>query len=249
MTYFGHYFGHFFGHYIGHDLLWSSRFWPRPSRLWSQPLTWPMLTDFGRARPILANFGHPPWLGRFWPRRSRFWWPCRVWWGQADLGGARSFSANGPPIRRTPSPPDRNPPDRPPPESPKFRAFFSFSRSHFHLFFSLWGSSRVFFLSGGLLVECWWCFGRSGPSNVLVFALGMEIFQSPRRNSRFKHGSVNVHNIFAYLALSLRTSNVHGIEERCWFSQIDFFIEYIPHRINVLFLSSQFDVIHIHIQE
>ena len=46
---------------------------------------------------------------------------------------------------------------------PKFRAFFSFSRSHFHYFFSLWGSSRVFFpLSGGLLVEFWRCFGRSG---------------------------------------------------------------------------------------
>ena len=32
------------------------------------------------------------------------------------------------------------------------------------------------------------------------------------------------------------------IKERCWFSQINFFIEHIPHRINVLFLSSQFDV-------
>ena len=30
------------------------------------------------------------------------------------------------------------------------------------------------------------------------------------------------------------------IQERCWFSQIDFFIEYFPHRINVLFLSGQF---------
>ena len=31
------------------------------------------------------------------------------------------------------------------------------------------------------------------------------------------------------------------IKERCWFSQINFFIEYFPHRINVLFLYSQFD--------
>ena len=30
------------------------------------------------------------------------------------------------------------------------------------------------------------------------------------------------------------------IQERCWFSQIDFFVEYFPHRINVFFLSSQF---------
>ena len=30
------------------------------------------------------------------------------------------------------------------------------------------------------------------------------------------------------------------IQERCWFSQIDFFVEYFPHRIKILFLSSQF---------
>ena len=30
------------------------------------------------------------------------------------------------------------------------------------------------------------------------------------------------------------------IKERCWFSQINFFIEYFPHRIKILFLSSQF---------
>ena len=30
------------------------------------------------------------------------------------------------------------------------------------------------------------------------------------------------------------------IQERCWFSQIDFFVEYFPHRINIVFLSSQF---------
>ena len=33
------------------------------------------------------------------------------------------------------------------------------------------------------------------------------------------------------------------IQERCWFSQIDFFIEYFPHRIKILFHSSQFYVI------
>ena len=39
---------------------------------------------------------------------------------------------------------------------------------------------------------------------------------------------------------------VYMIKERCWFSQINFFIEYFPHRINIVFLSSQFYVIHIH---
>ena len=38
------------------------------------------------------------------------------------------------------------------------------------------------------------------------------------------------------------------IQERCWFSQIDFFVEYFPHRIKILFLSSQFYVIHTQIR-
>ena len=59
-------------------------------------------------------------------------------------------------------------------------------------------------------------------------------------NSRFEHGSAIVHNIFAYLALSLSAAQVYMIKERCWFSQINFFIEYFPHRINIVFLSSQF---------
>ena len=50
---------------------------------------------------------------------------------------------------------------------------------------------------------------------------------------------VIVHKIFAYFTLSLSAAQVYMIKQRCWFSQIDFFIEYFPHRINVLFLSSQ----------
>ena len=73
-----------------------------------------------------------------------------------------------------------------------------------------------------------------------------KLFCSSRGNSRFKHGSVLVHNIFAYFALSLSAAQVYMIQERCWFSQIDFFIEYFPHRNHILILSSQFDVIHIH---
>ena len=48
----------------------------------------------------------------------------------------------------------------------------------------------------------------------------MVISLPPRRNSRFEHGSVIVHNIFAYFALSLSASQVYVIQERCWFSQI-----------------------------
>ena len=46
-----------------------------------------------------------------------------------------------------------------------------------------------------------------------------------RGNSRFEHGSVIVHNIFAYFALSVSAAQVFMIQERCWFSQIDFFVE------------------------
>ena len=49
-----------------------------------------------------------------------------------------------------------------------------------------------------------------------------------------------------HLALSLSATQVYMIQERCWFSQIHFFVEYFPHRINILFLSSQFYFIHIH---
>ena len=47
-------------------------------------------------------------------------------------------------------------------------------------------------------------------------------------------------NIFTYFTWSLSAAQVHMIQERCWFSQIDFFIEYFLHRIKILFLSSQF---------
>ena len=41
----------------------------------------------------------------------------------------------------------------------------------------------------------------------------------------FEHGSVIVHSIFAYFTLSLSAAQVYMIQERCWFSQINFFVE------------------------
>ena len=63
---------------------------------------------------------------------------------------------------------------------PKISRFFFLLLHPFSFFFSLRVSSRVFFpRSGGLLVEFWWCFGRSGlqmylfsPSGCLVEAPG-----------------------------------------------------------------------------
>ena len=56
-----------------------------------------------------------------------------------------------------------------------------------------------------------------------------KLFCSLRGNSQFKHGSVIVHNVFAYFTLFLSASQVYMIKERSWFSQIDFFVEYFPH--------------------
>ena len=73
-----------------------------------------------------------------------------------------------------------------------------------------------------------------------------KFFSSHHGNSRFNHGSVIVHNIFAYFTLSLSAAQVYMIKERCWFSKNRLLYWLLfPHRINVLFLSSQFDVIHI----
>ena len=36
------------------------------------------------------------------------------------------------------------------------------------------------------------------------------------------------HRCFAYFTLSLSAAQVYMIQERCWFSQMDFFIEYFP---------------------
>ena len=41
-------------------------------------------------------------------------------------------------------------------------------------------------------------------------------------------------------------AQVYMIQERCWFSQIDFFVEQFPHQMKILFLSSLCYVIHIH---
>ena len=73
------------------------------------------------------------------------------------------------PLRRTP-----------PPDRPKFRAFFSLSRHIFHSL-SLWGGLLVSFfpLSRVLLVEFWWCVGRSGPQMCLFSPSGCPV--KPRR--------------------------------------------------------------------
>ena len=75
---------------------------------------------------------------------------------------------------------------------------------------------------------------------------GWKFFSSPRGHSRPEHGSVIVHNIFAYFTLSFSAAQVCTIQERCWFSKVNFLIDYFPHRIKILFLSSQFYGFHTH---
>ena len=62
---------------------------------------------------------------------------------------------------------------------PKISRFFPLSIFAF-FFFSLWGSSRVFFaLSGGLLVELWWCLKHRDPQMCTFGLSGCRV--QPRR--------------------------------------------------------------------
>ena len=63
------------------------------------------------------------------------------------------------------------------------------------------------------------------------------IFLSVSRNLGSKKISVIVYNIFAYLTLSLSTTQRNDVQEWCRLTQINVFHEHFPHWVNVLFLS------------
>ena len=83
-------------------------------------------------------------------------------------------------------------------------------------------------------------FHVTGPRRNASFFQACFFFSCSCGNSGFEHGSVIVNYIFACFTLSLSTTQVNMIKEWCWLSQVNFFIEYFPHWINVLFISSQF---------
>ena len=62
----------------------------------------------------------------------------------------------------------------------------------------------------------------------------------------FKQNLFNSPQYLCLLCILFECNQINMVKEWCWFSQINFFHEYCPHRINILFLSSQFDVIHMH---
>ena len=100
---------------------------------------------------------------------------CCVCWSKICMIPRTTRPSAGPLLR---TPPLRRP--LPPPDRPKFRAFFSFSHSHFHFFFLSPGVfSRLFSSLGGLLVEFWWCFGRSGPQMWLCSPSGCPVKPGP----------------------------------------------------------------------
>ena len=161
----------------GYDLVW-----PRPCLATTKP-TGHGLSNFGDNLKLAD-------LGRFFVGWNRFGLPWPIWamalrilGGQPDFGLAKPIWAmalrifGGQPDFGRARPPSAGPP----------KIFFSFSRPHFHSFFSLSGdllvsffslrmSSRVFFpLSGGLLVEFWWCFGQSGPQMCLFSPSGCRV--------------------------------------------------------------------------
>ena len=69
------------------------------------------------------------------------------------------------------------------------------------------------------------------------------------RDPGFKHISVIVHDIFARFAFSVSATQINVVKEWCWLAQTDFFHKYFQHWVDVLFLSSQFFVVHMHRQE
>ena len=68
----------------------------------------------------------------------------------------------------------------------------------------------------------------------------MEVFQFLPRKFAIRTWFCNCPQYLCLFHIVFECSQVFMIKERCWFSQIYFFIEYFPHRINVLLLSSQF---------
>ena len=67
---------------------------------------------------------------------------------------------------------------------------------------------------------------------------------APAEMLDFKHASVIIHNIFAYLAFCLSATQIHMVKERCWFSHFNVFHENFPCWTNVLLLFSQFYIVH-----
>ena len=66
------------------------------------------------------------------------------------------------------------------------------------------------------------------------------------RDSSF---SVFVNHAVVKFTFVLSASQVHVIKKRSWFLQINVFHQVLPHEIEILLLSSHFDVIHAHRQD
>ena len=76
---------------------------------------------------------------------------------------------------------------------------------------------------------------RQCMSQVSLELLFLVIFHSSGSNPRFEHSSVIIRNILANLTFSLSATQINMVKKWCWFSQVNDFHEYFPHRIYVLF--------------
>ena len=74
----------------------------------------------------------------------------------------------------------------------------------------------------------------------------MEAFLFSPRKFAIQRWFCNCPQYLCLFHIVFECTQVFKIKERCWFFHIDFFIEYFPQRNNVLFLSSQIDVLHFH---
>ena len=70
--------------------------------------------------------------------------------------------------------------------------------------------------------------------------------QTYHKNMEKEYFEGMVISLFHPLKFAIRT---YMIQEKCWFFQVNFFVKKFPHWFNIVFLSSQFYVIHTHKKE
>ena len=178
--------------HFGHDLLW-----PRSHRFWPRSVLGIFEADEGRGRGA-REWGGGPRLGgrRRGTQKQKKGLSAELWgpeWLVSQRVGGEKAKWWGPKPRKKVEARRvgaRRVEERWGPEGwgVQFFALFSFSRTHVHSCFSLRRVFTCLFSSlWGLLEEFLWCFGRSGPVNVLVFAL---VLSCERREVWGKGGSV-----------------------------------------------------------
>ena len=71
-------------------------------------------------------------------------------------------------------------------------------------------------------------------------------FSVAAADSWFEHFSLFMNHTFVRFTFTISASQVHVVKKRCWFSQVNQFHHFLPHRIEVSLLSSHVNAIHMY---